>query len=390
MKAREMLCLLMVSLLLTAAMVLPAERLGEFGIPLQGKFDDAFSWSSATKAFFEKGISPYNAEALGEYQRTQGWKGTQAFANQYPLTTILLWFPMSLLPLSVSWVVWTYLNIMFILLGTQLTLYWFKIPENKRHLALLGSVLYLPTLRMIINGQWGGFIFFFTVIGLWAVRKRWGWLTGFSAALLILSKPPNTFLIAPTLLILALRDNQEKSRSTLFGFLIPTVGSLMVSVYLYPNWINDWSTSIRLLDQFGGPWGASLPALFWNAGWYKQPMFVGAFLILATLWIVVINNNPNNQLIMATILLQALTSPRINGYDLSLFLLILFWWIKTTNPQSFYLMGIVWFILPLMLFIAEKISMIPDPYTGILIRDGGLLLGPASCLLLASKRQNSD
>ncbi len=154
--------------------------------------DDFVEYWAAARLFLS-GDNPYDTAALFETQRAVGWAKTQPLIMWNPPWILTLIAPFGLLSYSLGRVLWFFLQIALVLLGSGLL---WRIYAPEAPTTWPGWVLgicFAPTLFAIRVGQLAPFFFLGWVAFLWWERQRRDLWAGASLALITL-KPHLLYL----------------------------------------------------------------------------------------------------------------------------------------------------------------------------------------------------
>jgi hypothetical protein len=156
----------------------------------------------------------------------------------YPLYTLYLFWPLSLVPYAWAQAIWTTL-LQFILLGSTVLAIrvarWYP-PAWLFWLTILWGIFFYNGARAIILGQFSILVGLFLLLALWAIeRRRDGWAGIFLSLTTI--KPQMVFLVLAFLLLWALVRRRWRLIGSFVGSTLVLVGSSML---LVPTWPLDF------------------------------------------------------------------------------------------------------------------------------------------------------
>jgi hypothetical protein len=205
-----------------------------------------------TKALFIEGRDPYSKEVTLEIQ--QGMYGRPALEDEdqvafaYPIYVSLMILPLCFLPYPLAQAFWLSALVLAVLGGLVAllrTLDW-KPPAIAMVALTLWSILFYPTARSILLGQFSIIVLAILALTLWALHQRKLFLAG---SLLALStvKPQMVFLVVPFLLFSTWRKGQ---RSTLAGFLSAILILSVLSSILLPTWIPSFLSGLASYSSY--------------------------------------------------------------------------------------------------------------------------------------------
>jgi hypothetical protein len=221
--------------------------------------NDFYSRWAGGRVFLVDGLNPYSDEVtrriqLGMYGHLAE-EGADQVAFAYPLYTIYLFFPVSLIPsYPQAQAVWQAMLEFALLLAVFFTFRMYRWQPRPWLLVAtcLWSVLFYPGARSIILGQFAIVVFAFVALALWAVKESRHILAGLCLALSTI-KPQMVFLLIPLLLLWAICHR----RWQLVGsFAVSMTILLLSSLLLVPTWISDffiWMIKYPSYTAIGSP-----------------------------------------------------------------------------------------------------------------------------------------
>jgi len=221
--------------------------------------NDFYSRWAGGRAFLVDGLNPYSDEVtrriqLGMYGHlAQGGADQVAFA--YPLYTIYLFFPLSLIPsYPQAQALWQAILEFALLLAVFFTLRIYRWQPKPWLLAVtcFWSVLFYPGARSIILGQFAIVVFAFIALALWAVKEGRDILAGVCLALSTI-KPQMVFLLIPLLLLWAIYHQRWR---VVGSFTVSMTVLVLSSLLLVPTWIADffiWMSRYPSYTAIGSP-----------------------------------------------------------------------------------------------------------------------------------------
>ncbi len=207
--------------------------------------NDFYSRWAGGRAFLVEGLNPYSDEVtrriqLGMYGHLAA-EGADQVAFAYPLYTIYLFFPLSLIPsYPQAQALWQAILEFALLLAVFFTFRIYRWRPKSWLLAVtcFWSILFYPGARSIILGQFAIVVFAFIALALWAVKESRDILAGACLALSTI-KPQMVFLLIPLLLLWAIYHR----RWQLVGsFVISMAFLVFSSLLLLPTWPADFFT----------------------------------------------------------------------------------------------------------------------------------------------------
>jgi hypothetical protein len=207
--------------------------------------NDFYSRWAGGRAFLIDGLNPYSDEVtrkiqLGMYGY-QAKEGADQVAFAYPMYTIYLFFPLSLIPsYPQAQALWQAILEFTLLLAVFFAFRIYRWQPKPWLLATtcFWSVLFYPGARSIILGQFAIVVFAFIALALWAVKKGKDILAGLCLALSTI-KPQMVFLLIPLLLLWAIYHRHWR---VVGSFIVSMTVLVLSSLLLVPTWIADFFT----------------------------------------------------------------------------------------------------------------------------------------------------
>jgi len=241
----RLLALVLVSLLIVAVILLDAYATY---VVFTSKFpgaNDFYSRWAGGRAFLIDGLNPYSDEVtrriqLGMYGHLAEESADQvAFA--YPMYSIYLFFPLSLIPsYPQAQALWQAILEFALLLAVFFTFRIYRWQPKPWLLAAtcFWSVLFYPGARSVILGQFAVMVFAFVALALLALKKGRDIMAGLCLALSTI-KPQMVFLLIPLLLLWAIYHQRWR---VVGSFVISMTVLVLSSLLLIPTWIADFFT----------------------------------------------------------------------------------------------------------------------------------------------------
>lgn len=199
-----------------------------------------------TRALILQRRDPYSDEVTSEIQRAMYGRLAREDEDQvafaYPLYVSLLLLPFALLPYPLAQACWLSALVLATLAALILmmrTLDWTPSPAGLVALSLW-SVLFYPTARSMLLGQFSIIVLALLALALWAIQRGNPFLAGCLLAFSTV-KPQMVFLIVPFLLFLTWKRGQ---RRTLAGFVSMMAVLLTVTSALLPSWIPSFLSGL--------------------------------------------------------------------------------------------------------------------------------------------------
>jgi hypothetical protein len=205
--------------------------------------NDFYSRWAGGRAFLIDGLNPYSDEVthkiqLGMYGHLAE-EGADQVAFAYPLYTIYLFFPLSLIPsYPKAQALWQAILEFALLLAVFLTFRIYRWQPKPWLLVVtcFWSILFYPGARSIILGQFAIVVFALIALALWAVKESRDILAGLCLALSTI-KPQMVFLLIPLLLLWAIYHRHWR----LVGSFVLSMALLVFSSFLLvPTWPADF------------------------------------------------------------------------------------------------------------------------------------------------------
>jgi hypothetical protein len=182
-------------------------------------------------------------------------EGTDRVAFAYPLYTIYLFFPLSLIPsYPQAQALWQAILEFALLLAVFFTFRIYRWQPKPWLLVAtcLWSILFYPGARSIILGQFAIVVFAFIALALWAIKESKDILAGVCLALSTI-KPQMVFLLIPLLLLWAIYHRRWR---VVGSFTVSMTVLVLSSLLLVPTWIADfftWMSKYPSYTAIGSP-----------------------------------------------------------------------------------------------------------------------------------------
>ena len=239
----RLLVMVLVSILIVAVILVDAYATY---VVFTSKFpgaNDFYSRWAGGRAFLIDGLNPYSDEVtrriqLGMYGHLAE-EGADQVAFAYPMYTIYLFFPLSLIPsYPQAQALWQAILEFALLLAVFFTLRIYRWQPKPWLLAAtcFWSVLFYPGARSIILGQFAIVVFAFVALILWAVKEGRDIMAGLCLALSTI-KPQMVFLLIPLLLLWAIYHRRWR---LVGSFVISMALLVFSSLLLVPTWPADF------------------------------------------------------------------------------------------------------------------------------------------------------
>ena len=248
MRARVGIAVVLILLLLAGDVLLTHNSLTA---PYPGHNDFMSRWEGA-RSFWIDGLNPYGeAASLNIQERILGRPAAENedpgyFA--YPFYTVLLVWPLVYIDYTWASAIWMVL----LEAGLIASLFFlFDIFQWRPRPWLLGLLLlwtlifYYPA-RGLIFGQPGLLVYFFEVLTIWALRRRYDSWAGVALALSTI-KPQMGFLLLPFLLLWGIQQRRWRFVAVFVAFF----GLLLaLSFLMQPTWLSDWLAQVSIYSSY--------------------------------------------------------------------------------------------------------------------------------------------
>jgi hypothetical protein len=221
--------------------------------------NDFYSRWAGGRAFLVDGLNPYSDEVtrriqLGMYGHLAE-EGADQVAFAYPLYTIYLFFPLSLIPsYPQAQALWQAILEFTLVLAVFFTFRIYRWQPKPWLLAAtcFWSILFYPGARSIILGQFAIVVFAFAALALWAIKGGRDILAGLCLALSTI-KPQMIVLLIPLLLLWAIYHRRWR---LVGSFAVSMTVLVLSSLLLVPTWIADfvaWMSKYPSYTAVGSP-----------------------------------------------------------------------------------------------------------------------------------------
>lgn len=205
-----------------------------------------------TRAFIIEGKDPYSEEVTLEIQHGMYGRPAREDEDQvafaYPFYVSLLVLPFSLFSYPQAQALWLSALVVLTLATVVIVLRTFDWKPSPGGLVALSlwSLLFYPTARSIILGQFSILVLVLLALALLAMHRGWDLLAGSSLALATI-KPQMVFLLIPFLLVLSVGRRRYR---ILGGFLAAMGILLLLSSLLLPTWIPSFVTGLSQYQAY--------------------------------------------------------------------------------------------------------------------------------------------
>jgi len=303
----------------------------------------------ATRALFIEGRNPYGAEVNRDIQIAVFGAPSDPNGNQfgfaYPLPVSLLIAPLAGLPYDAASAVWLGICLTLILLSV------IALTAPAKPLALVAfltfGLLFYPTARAFIAGQFAVIVWAAFTLGIVALRRgrRWDWLAGASFALSAL-KPQMVFLVLPVVALWAL----QQRRFTLLATAIGLLGVLSVAALIaLPSWPLDFLATVR---EYGShsPLNSPTGVILGDTPWNTLADLILIALLVLYVWREWQNGWPHlEELIFFGLIITQMIAPRTATTNQAILLIPLLTWLNRARnrqrlPAMFVLLVAPWLV----------------------------------------------
>ncbi|OQY34817.1 MAG: hypothetical protein B6243_05260 [Anaerolineaceae bacterium 4572_5.2] len=229
---------LIITLLLLFLMAAESAAMHRYALVAPGTADFFARWYGGKELVLHE-RNPYDREIELEAQQAMFGRHTRPDEDQvnfaYPLYTIYLFLPLTLVPYSWAQAIWMVV-LQFSLMGGTLIL--FDLAKWRPRLwlfivTLFWSIFFYPGARAIMLGQFSILVFLFLTIAVWGLMNGHDRLAGAILPLATI-KPQMVFLVIPLLLLWAWR---QKRWQFIVAFGASTAVLLLTSLLWVPDWI---------------------------------------------------------------------------------------------------------------------------------------------------------
>lgn len=205
-----------------------------------------------TRTFILEGRDPYSVDVTSEIQ--YGMYGRLAREDEdqvafaYPFYVSLFVLPFALLPYPLAQACWLSMLVLAALAALILTIQTLDWRPSAPGLLGLGLwvVLFYPTLRSIVLGQFSIMVLALVALTLWALHRGSPFLAGCSLALSTV-KPQMVFLIVPFLLCSAWTRGHRRA---VFSFFLTMAVLLIATSAMLPTWIPSFLSGLTSYESY--------------------------------------------------------------------------------------------------------------------------------------------
>ncbi|HRF97284.1 MAG TPA: glycosyltransferase family 87 protein, partial [Aggregatilineales bacterium] len=256
-----------------------------------GMNDFMSRWEGA-RSFFVDGVSPYSDQAsLNIQTRIYGRPSTPEEDPGYfvyPFYTAFLVAPTVGMDYAWASAVWMVTLEACLVIGMilLLNLYGYQPTPIVFALILLYALLEYPAGRGLFLGQPSHVVYALQIFTIWALYRKQGLWAGIALACATF-KPQMTYMIAPLLLLWALRYQQWRFIGGFIGMFAVLMGA---SFILQPDWFGDWLNQMRLYPDYTSIAYPDTGSPVWiiTQEWLKlgdiAEIVVSAVFVLTMLW----------------------------------------------------------------------------------------------------------
>ncbi len=366
------------ALILTVYLLLAYGAYSVFTSQIPGGNDFYPRWRG-TRAFIMEGKDPYSQEVTLEIQ--QGMYGRPAREDEdqvafaYPLYVSLLVFPLSFFPYPQAQALWLSALILSTLATVIIILRtsdWKPSPSGLLALSFW-CLLFYPTARSIILGQFSILVLTLVALALWAMQRGWDSLAGCSLALATI-KPQMVFLLIPFLLLSSLGWRRYR---ILGGFVAVMAILLLIPSLLLPSWIPSFITGLGRYQAYTSiyregrsPLGILADCLFplQVSSWATLlvSLALGAYLIYE--WVKALRGRGDTfQALFLTIIVTFLIPAETGTGNQPLLLLPLVYWLSRWSESRWVAISLSSLLLlgPWVLFLLTVQGNLEHPIMGV-------------------------
>ncbi len=215
---------------------------------------DYLPFWAAGRLVLERG-NPYDPGALLTIQRNAGWEQSRELMMWHPPWVLPIMIPLGLMDYATGRTLWFFLQIVVVVFCSNSLWRQFGGREEKRWIGWLGSLLFIPTLSMLLWGQMG----FLVLLGCtWflmltePLSKQAGsrlkdplrdFLAG-ASTILISVKPQALYLFWPILLVWVV---ERKRWSIIYGIALALGISVLLCLWLDPSIFMNYIHSVMVI-----------------------------------------------------------------------------------------------------------------------------------------------
>ncbi|WP_020472075.1 glycosyltransferase family 87 protein [Zavarzinella formosa] len=266
--------------LLVLAVILLAWRLssGSGGLKVFPMDDFVEYWAAGY--LNAKGQNPYSAELLLPLQREIGRDTNEAVMMWNPPWTLPLVMPFGMLPARIAHISWIAIGFALVLFSADRSWLLGEGLKEKRWVAWILSLSFLPTLMVMQAGQIGAYILFGVVAVMHGFSVRKPWMIGVGAFLLAL-KPHLAYLVWPAFGYWMILDRSRLAWLSAVWFVVSIAIATFVAMIPNPDVIGQYREAMlhRTPVQWRSPTiGSWLRELFGQGIFWLQfvPVCLGA------------------------------------------------------------------------------------------------------------------
>lgn len=215
-----------------------------FRVPFTDYF--AIPWA-AGRAWLLEGESPYAPTIANIAQSTIDDSGLMGVLPEtrvltLPLLTLVFYLPFSLIPYTISRIIWVVILAVSIGLTIYLSIRFsgWKLPSIGKFFVVVLMISWLPSAKAILTGQLSPIIIALTFLALYLLLLGQETTAGFILALTLSSFPGVGFI----LIFLLVWSISQKQWSVLSSFFSGVAFLLLLSWLILPAWFMDWASII--------------------------------------------------------------------------------------------------------------------------------------------------
>lgn len=215
----------------------------------------AIPWA-AGRIWLLEGESPYSnsafntaSAAINESTFLAELPDTQFFTP--PILTLIFYLPFSLIPYTISRIIWvTVLCISFGFIGIlSLNFSKWNLPFSGRFIVVLFLVFWLPSSFAIVNGFLAPIIISLLLLSFYLIQMNQDTTAGFLLSLTFSSFPTSGLI----LILLLFWSISHRRWSIITGFFAGVGFLFVISFLILPSWFRDW-VSVLLNQSISWDW----------------------------------------------------------------------------------------------------------------------------------------
>jgi len=275
-----------------------------------------------------QGLNPYQPFEIG-----------QSFI--YPPPALLIFAPLSQLPIGISKLIWAILN--FAALGLALFITWYSLPANpQRRLAgwvTMALLIFTPALETLTTGQVNHFVLLgLALFALGVAKPKYEILGDIGLAIAIVIK------ISPLLLVALPVVQRDWRRCLRIGLVLLTLCLISALAFNFSIWTSFLEVLPKLFGGYPTPINQTIPPaihrIFEFAGYDVNVSLLGSlFTVLVLLvWVIVLFRRPKSgetyQLLALGLVTMTIGSSLIWFHHLTFLVIPMLYLVATTRLTS--------------------------------------------------------